>query len=630
MAETKADIARRLRKGIDLIYHGQFDKIMIVLCSYYSIITVSHFFFIAPDIRSPVMAGSGFAALVSGTTLLLYKLGKISPAASHAAYIPAGLSSLAAIYSHIFIAGDQLQLTNGVVITFAFAFTTISRRVFTGIFFIGTVLYIWALVTVPGPYLVHLAFMYFSCAALTVLCFVLRFRTVYSMERVLISNRSKASKLVEASQRIKEEMMETQRAAEEAKRANATKDVFVANATHELRTPLTGVLGMLDLLEGTELGNDQQDAVNAARFSAQTLLVVVNDLLDIAKLDAGKLELKPVPFSPATVVLHTCELLRTKAEAKNLSLTIEGLDREDMPVIGDPVRIGQVLLNLLDNAIKFTEVGGVIVSYSLDYAPADEDSVKKAMLEIKVQDTGSGFDAEEAEKLFSRFEQLEDSATRHVDGAGLGLSISRGLAEQMGGTLKATGEKGVGAVFSFCAELPVVEDLAGVDLSIVSRPAALAIAAGAKPGAGVVSAKDGAATIPDAPHLLLAEDNAVNQLLVQKLASKFGWSLDIVDDGAEAVRCVSASEPYDLILMDIRMPKMDGMEATRAIRALESEKAKVPIIALTANTGEESEARYLEAGMNMVVGKPINSRKLKESVEACLQLHLNEDDWAQL
>lgn len=315
---------------------------------------------------------------------------------------------------------------------FALAFCTLSPWIFLGLFSFESVLYIGALYLVPDYNTQHFAFMYVAFSALTILCFALRYRTLYSTERLLISNRSKAAKLVDASKRIQENIEEVKASAEAAEKANAAKDVFLANTTHELRTPLTGVLGMMDYLSKTELSEEQRQAVDAAQFSARTLLVVVNDLLDVAKLDAGKLELKPEPFVPASVVSQVVDLLNAKANAKGLGLSIHGLARAGLPVIGDPVRIGQIVLNLTDNAIKFTEEGEVVVAVKL--RKNAEDSVLKghANLHITVQDSGPGISEEDQKRLFTRFEQLDGTAVRSAEGAGLGLSICLGLAAQMG------------------------------------------------------------------------------------------------------------------------------------------------------------------------------------------------------
>lgn len=606
--DKESDIESRVQHGLDTIYLRQLRRIMQVMFLYYFFISVSHFFVLDDSIKLMIMPFSIAATLASGIVFWLTRAQKISARQSHLVFVPAGLLAVVAVYSHIFLSGDHIQITNGVLVMFAIAFATLSPPVFAGIFMICTGLYISALIIVPGPQTVHFAFMYIAASALTILCFVLRYRTLYSSERLLISNRGKAAKLVEASKRIQENIREVRAAADAADKANAAKDVFLANTTHELRTPLTGVLGMMDLLSDTNLDADQRQAVEAAQFSAKTLLVVVNDLLDIAKLDAGKIELANQAFSPSAVIANVAGLLRGKAESKSLKLTVSGVKTVTTSLVGDPVRVGQIVLNLLDNAIKFSSDGEIIVAVKV--TPIGGDNNAATML-ISVQDNGPGIAPEDKQRLFDRFEQLDATASSHAEGAGLGLSISQGLAVQMGGRLSVQSAGGEGATFSFEVVLPVAgrrrEGASGV------RSA---------DGDDVESSETETSSKSEEKrplHILLAEDNMVNQLLMKKIAGRFGWTLTVVSNGAEAVRAVEEGDAFDLILMDIRMPVMDGMTAAKAIKDLVPVKASTPIIALTANTGADVEAEYRALGMDAIVGKPIDAGALKRSVEQLLQ-----------
>ena len=457
-------------------------------------------------------------------------------------------------------------------------------------------------------------------SSITILCFTLRYRTLYSTERLLISNRSKAAKLVEASKRIQENIDEVKASAEAAEQANAAKDVFLANTTHELRTPLTGVLGMMDFLSATELTDEQRQAVDAAQFSARTLLVVVNDLLDVAKLDAGKLELKPEPFVPANVVSQVVDLLNAKANTKDLTLSIHGLKHATLPVVGDPVRIGQIVLNLTDNAIKFTEEGEVVVAIKLRKNAEDSALNGHANLLITVQDSGPGITEDDQKRLFTRFEQLDGSAMKSAEGAGLGLSICLGLAAQMGGRLTVDSEPGMGSMFSLDIDLPLATgkdaELAQTHQpnGVVIRPEVVAATPPTLPSEGESNSSS-----VDKLRVLLAEDNAVNQMLMRKIATSFGWDLTVVDNGEEAIFKIEDEPVFDLILLDIRMPKMDGVQAVQRIRSMKNEKGSVPVVALTANTGQDQEAVYMQQGMSAIVGKPIDPRVLASTVEDVLQ-----------
>lgn len=614
------EIEMRVQRGLNNIYLRHLSKISLVMFIYYAFISVSHYFVLEGGGRLFILASSILATISSFGLYVFIHLDKVPVDRAQVAFIPAGLTAIIAVYSHVFFSGELIQLTNGGLIMFAIAFVTLSPLIFSALFLIISGFYWATLVYVPGPETMHFAFTYVALAALTILCFALRYRTLYGTERLLISNRSKATKLVEASKRIQENIEEVKASAEAAEKANAAKDVFLANTTHELRTPLTGVLGMMDFLSKTELSSEQRQAVDAAQFSARTLLVVVNDLLDVAKLDAGKLELKPEPFVPANVVSQVVDLLNAKANAKGLGLSIHGLARADLPVIGDPVRIGQIVLNLADNAIKFTEEGEVVVAVKL--RKNAEDSVLKghANLHITVQDSGPGISEEDQKRLFTRFEQLDGTAVRSAEGAGLGLSICLGLAAQMGGRLTVDSELGMGSTFSLDIDLPIA-DGDDAELAISHKPDGVVV----RPE--IVSApppelSEGAETSPGGDgrlRVLLAEDNAVNQMLMRKIAGAFDWDLTVVGNGEEAIFKIEDEPIFDLILLDIRMPKMDGVQAIQRIRSMENEKGSVPVIALTANTGKDQETVYLQQGMSAIVGKPIDPKVLASTVENVLE-----------
>lgn len=613
------DIEMRVQRGLNNIYLRHLSKISVVMCVYYAFISVSHFYVLEGPGWQWIFASSVLAAFAGGLVNLLIRLERISPDNAQIAFVPAGMTAVAAVFIHVFLSGQQIQLTNGVLVMFAMAFVTLSPVIFSGLFFACTVLYWLVLIYVPGPDTLHFAFMYVGIAALTILCFALRYRTLYSTERLLISNRSKAAKLVEASKRIQENIEEVRASAAKAERASAAKDVFLANTTHELRTPLTGVLGMMEYLSETELDPDQQQAVSAAQFSARTLLVVVNDLLDIAKLDAGKLEIKPEPFLPTLVVSHVVELLNAKASAKGLELSVHGLRRADVPIIGDPVRIGQIVLNLTDNAIKFTQEGEVVVAIKIQANSSEPGPGDSANLRITIQDSGPGISLDDQKRLFTRFEQLDGSAARSAEGAGLGLSICHGLARQMHGQISVDSELGMGSTFCFEVDLPLAhgEDTQKARSRALSTAFARPVSVGEDQVASQMQVSE---PEPRAEGLkvLLAEDNAVNQLLVRKIATKFNWNLTIVNDGQEAIFKIEDSEPFDIILMDIRMPNMDGVQAIQRIRRMGDAKSGVPVIALTANTGEENETLYREQGMSAIVGKPIDALVLKQTVDELL------------
>jgi signal transduction histidine kinase/CheY-like chemotaxis protein len=615
-------VKEQVKKAIDAIYLGQLRLILLAIFGYDVLVTISHYFFVAEDVRFPLMLFSGLTALVASISYFLVRRNYIKASLSHVTFIPSGILGLLSTYLHVLLTGDQIQLTNGVLMMLAFGFLTLSPVIFAGLFLLCTGLYIAVLMLVPGDYVIHLAFMYGTASVPVILSSVLRYRSLVSMQYLLISNRKKTTELEVISVKMQEKMREAEVAAAAADKANRAKGDFLANATHELKTPLTGVLGMMDILSETRLDGEQKEAVEAARFSAETLLVVVNDLLDLARLDTGKFELEALPFSPISVVSHVTDLLRPSAFAKGLSLVVYGTDGKDMPLIGDPIRVGQILLNFLDNAIKFTQDGSVAVTVSLtpvvDRCREEVESGELITLKFQVKDTGPGFEPEDWAKLFGRFTQLDDSSASAADGVGLGLSICQGLCEHMGGNIAVHSEPGAGAEFIFSVQLPVAQDIGSIDLGVVSRPASLRNAL--RPKLLVPNTKEwDQVTVAEAmPRLLLAEDNKINQLLISKLAIKFGWQLDIAGDGEQAVKKMETEPPYDLILMDIRMPGVDGIEATRVIKGMPDGIGSIPIIALTANTSEDDATLYKQEGMAAIVGKPVNAVELKLAVENAL------------
>ncbi|WP_417456740.1 ATP-binding protein [Kordiimonas sp.] len=402
--------------------------------------------------------------------------------------------------------------------------------------------------------------------------------------------------ILEKNEALERKQIELEKAlieGEAARRANRAKDAFLANTSHELRTPLAGVIGMIDLLGDEGLTEKQQKLVETANVSAHTLLTIIDDILDLAKMEAGTLSLRASEFDPNDLVEKAAATLRPAAEMKGLSLNVHLADNAPKCALGDASRIRQVLFNLIGNAVKFTDEGHVDVSMS--FRP-DGPGVRM-MLEVK--DTGPGFSASEAEKIFGRFEQLDGSATKSIGGTGLGLSISRELAHMMRGTLEATGKPGVGATFVLSVPLRPVEK--ATDDRAVSQAT--------KPALAAASRK---------LKVLVAEDNNINQILIVKLLERYDWELKLVSNGLEAFEALDEADDFDLILMDIRMPVMDGVDATILIRRRRDAYASMPIIALTANTMENDKKTYAEAGIDAVVGKPVDRELLINTIDDVL------------
>lgn len=386
-----------------------------------------------------------------------------------------------------------------------------------------------------------------------------------------------------------------------AEAAERSKSEFLASMSHEIRTPMTGVLGFADLLLAEELPESHRDKVEKIRIATTNLLTVINDILDLSKIEAGKLELETLPFAPRKLAEEVIDLVAGRALEREIQVTYH-VD-EDVPetLLGDPTRIRQVLLNLLGNGVKFTQEGSVSLTVSL--SPID----KEEPLQFMVTDTGIGIPPDRIDMLFSNFTQADPSITRKFEGTGLGLAISKRLVEMMGGHIFVESILGSGS--SFCFSLPMEEaDARAVE---TSRPVGTSKFRSTR-----------------SLHILIVEDNEINQTIIGAFMGKAGHTFEIVDNGLKAVESVFASS-FDLVLMDVRMPEMSGPEATRAIRAKDHIAKDIPIIALTADAMEQHVIGYREAGMNGYVSKPIDQADLLMTINEVIGEEVHEPVYAE-
>jgi two-component system, sensor histidine kinase and response regulator len=412
----------------------------------------------------------------------------------------------------------------------------------------------------------------------------------------MVQERTKAvqnanTELASANQCLLEESQRANQLAADADAGSKAKGEFLAAMSHEIRTPMNGIIGMIDLLLDTELASVQRNYAQTVQQSAEALLTILNDILDFSKIEAGKLSLEAIDFNLRQMVESVVELLAERAKSKGIKLLWSVAP--DMPVSlrGDPHRLRQVLLNLMSNAIKFTEHGEVAIEFS-----SGGESGEMSDLHCAVRDSGIGLSEASRQKLFQPFIQADSSTTRKFGGTGLGLAICRKLVELMGGTIGVASTEGIGSTFSF--NIPLESSLIPTNMIApgpVGAPAQNMIGVGPP------------------LRVLLVEDNPVNQMVATHQLRKLGCEVEVASNGLEALAAWQRG-PHDMIFMDYQMPEMDGLEATRKIRVLEKARSLAPIriVAMTAAAMEGDRESCLQAGMDDYISKPVKIEEIKK------------------
>lgn len=393
-------------------------------------------------------------------------------------------------------------------------------------------------------------------------------------------------------ERIRQRTQDLEKAMHGALAASQAKSEFLANISHELRTPMNGLLGMLDLVLDSHMGGEQRDQIEIAQRCAYSLLDLLNDILDLSKIEAGRMILEKVPFDLRTVAEDCVRGQRAKAAQKNVELRFE-YEGDSGAVNGDPLRLRQIVANLLSNAIKFTEKGWVSVRQRVLSGPDG-----KLTMVLDVADTGAGIPAEKVPLIFEKFTQADSSISRKYGGTGLGLAITKRLVELQGGQIRVESRVGRGSTFT--VEIP------------------FEIAPAEAPSVAPRQEQQTAAPALTQARLLLVEDNAVNQRVVLAMLRKKNFKIDVANNGQEALEKLEhAAEPYNVVLMDVQMPVLDGLETTRSIRRNKNWDY-LPIIAMTAHAMIGDRERCLQAGMNAYISKPVQQAGLIAVIEQYL------------
>jgi len=391
-----------------------------------------------------------------------------------------------------------------------------------------------------------------------------------------------------SAEELRSSIMEKEAARQEVK----IKSEFLSLMSHEIRTPLNAVVGMSNILIQEDPREDQVEHLQILKFSANLLLSLINDVLDYNKMEAGKLELEQTPFDLRQLAVNLQRSFQSKADDKGLNLIFEVDQKIPDQVIGDPTRISQILINLMGNALKFTQEGAITTSFQCVHMQGNQTTIR-----FQVTDTGIGIPEDKMEEIFKSFSQAESNTTRKYGGTGLGLAITKNLLEQMQSTIKVESTYGKGSTFQFDLVVPNLQSV---------------------PLEEITSTEEEEASSFKGKRILLVEDNQINVLVATKILKAWDLDIDVAVDGQESVDMIQQKD-YDLVLMDLHMPVMDGYDATEAIRKLSGQRFQsIPIIALTASCDKLSQNRVFDCGMNDIITKPFEPIALNQKLQEFL------------
>ena len=460
---------------------------------------------------------------------------------------------------------------------------------------------------------------YVAVSTMTMLQSALRIQVVFTvlllglvlLALISIVRAERSSKMIKIEKETNQKLNKLRVAAEDALKvaesASKAKSTFLSNMSHDIRTPMNAIIGFATLaLDDIRDGKKVEDYLSKILSSSKHLLGLINDILDMSRIESGKVVLEEQETDLVTTLQELQSIMEGQAKERKLKLYVDYSNLRDRHVFCDKTRLNQVMFNLLANAVKFTSEGGSIWLTMSQLEPTYEVE-DRAIYEIRVKDTGIGIDKAFIKHIFEPFERERTSTVSKIQGTGLGMAITKNIVDMMGGTIEVESQKGVGTEFIIRLELRLQAEAGAAN----------------EEGAKQHSHVEGVAEFAG-KRLLLAEDNELNREIACMLLSKYGFVIDTAENGQEAVDLVAASAPgyYDLVLMDIQMPVMDGHEATRKIRSLENKVlAKVPVVAMTANAFDEDRKAAKECGMNGFISKPINMQEVVQALRMCLQDH---------